>query len=375
MGLRVYTGHATRLAMREHLATFVAVHAVLIFVALMIDFAENFDSIRAAADGGRLIPVLGKYVLYRVTDITTRLMPVSALLGAFLAEIRRRALLETVILAASGVSALPTIAALCWIGFITGGLQWKLERDWRPAAIFALVDLRAGEYAGRYVPGLTEKQYWFVRDDSAIVGHVLVGPEPEMRNVSYFIGLNGQGFDRLIKAQSVKPMGDGMWRFEQAEIWTSAGGNRLVGKPSPELDMPLWITSERLQYLLPSPYFLPHDVLLARHVAQPDNAAVNTTIWRRYTAWFLPGLFAFLGASLAMTGFRGRVTRVPILVGMAFGGYLVSLSIKVFWALGELGAMSAPFAVLVPSLLALGIGATLQYILNREAHGRRLPLG
>ncbi|OWU86394.1 hypothetical protein ATO6_06145 [Oceanicola sp. 22II-s10i] len=375
MATRVLTGRAMRLAMREHIGAFVAVQSVLLFVALMIDFAESFDSIQAAAEGRSMLLVLGEYTLYRATDIVTRLLPVAALLGAFLAEIRRRALLETVILASVGVSALPTFAALAWIGLATGALEWKLQRDWRPAAVFAQVELGAGDYAERFAQGLTDDQTWFVQDDRAIAGQVLVGPRPELRNVSYFEGLTGLGFDRLIRADAVRPLEGGIWRFEDAEVWTADGRTRLIGDPVDSLDLPLWITPERLEYLRPSPFYLPQDVLLARAAAMPGDPEIETTIWRRATIFLLPGLFAFLGASLAMTGFRGRVTRVPILVAMAFGGYLVTLSLKVFLALGEQGAMAAPAAVLVPALLALAITLTLQWLLNKESKGRRLPLG
>ena len=375
MALRSLTGKAMRLALREHVAAFVAVQSVLLFVAPMIDFAESFESVRAAAEGRSLAVVLGEYTLYRAADIVARLMPVAALLGAFLAEIRRRALLETVILASVGVSVLPTVAALTWMGAVTGGVLWKLERDWRPAAVFAQVDLGAGKYAERYASGVTEDQHWFVRDDAAIVGQVLVGPNPELRNASYFVGLNGTGFDRLIRAEVVRPLGGGVWRFENADMWTKSGDGRLLGQPLDEIELPLWFPPSRLEYLAATPFYLPQPVLRAQARAYPASPFIETTIWRRDTAWLLPGLFAFLGASLAMTGFRGRVTRVPILVGMAFGGYLVTLSLKVFWALGEQGALSAPVAVMLPLVLALLIGGLLQWLLNKEALGRRLPLG
>lgn len=375
MATRALTGRAMRMALREHIGAFLAVMFVLLFVALMIDFADSFDSIRAAAEGGSLGATIGKYTLYRGADILTRLMPVAALLGAFLAEIRRRALLETVILSAAGVSALPTIAALCWIGAVSGGLLWKLERDWRPAAVFAQVELGAGDYARRYEPGLTDDQHWFVREDSALSGRVLVGPQPELREVSYFIGLNGGGFDRLIRAASVRPLGGGLWEFQDADIWTLTPDGRLIGNPADTLELPLWFQPNRLTYLHPSPYYLPQRVLMARAAVDGDNPYIQTTIWRRRTAWLLPGLFAILGATLAMTGFRGRVTRVPILVGMAFGGYMVTLSLKIFWALGEQGAMPVQLAVLIPPGLALAITGVLQWLLNREAKGRRLPLG
>ena len=251
MAMRSLTGRAMRMALREHVAAFVIVQMVLIFIALMLDFADSFESIRAAAEGRNLVAVIGQYTLYRTADIVARLMPVAALLGAFLAEIRRRALLETVILSAAGVSALPTIAALCWMGAVTGWLQWKLERDWRPAAVFAQVELGAGDYAERYAEGLTDDQHWFVREDSALAGRVLVGPQPELREVSYFIGLNGAGFDRLLRADTVRPLGGGQWEFEDAEIWTSTPDGRLIGLPAQTMELPLWFQTNRLRYLNP----------------------------------------------------------------------------------------------------------------------------
>lgn len=375
MARQSFTGRAMRMALREHVGAFLAVQMVLIFVALMLDFADSFDSIRAAAADRNLGAVILEYTLYRTADIVARLMPVAALLGAFIAEVRRRALLETVILSAAGVSALPTIAALCWMGAVTGWLEWKLERDWRPAAVFAQVELGAGDYADRYAEGLTDDQHWFVREDSALAGRVLVGPHPELRDVSYFIGLNGRGFDRLIRADRVRPLGGGQWEFDDAEIWTATPDGRLIGLPEQTMELPLWFQTNRLRYLQPSAYYLPQEVLLARAVANPEDPFIRTTLWRRGTAWLLPGLFSILGATLAMVGFRGRVTRVPILVGMAFGGYLVTLSLKVFWALGEQGALSVPLAVLIPPALALTIAGVLQWLLNKEARGRRLPLG
>jgi hypothetical protein len=75
----------------------------------------------------------------------------------------------------------------------------------------------------------------------------------------------------------------------------------------------------------------------------------------------LPGAFALLGASLAQMGYSGRVQNIRVLAGLAFFGYISIVSVKVFWALGELGVFPPSAAVLSSLLLALSGSIFIQY--------------
>ena len=77
----------------------------------------------------------------------------------------------------------------------------------------------------------------------------------------------------------------------------------------------------------------------------------------------MPGALALLAVCLAQNGYSGRQPNVPRLIAMAVFGYIVVTSIKVFWALGELGAMPAAAAVItsVVSILAIGL-----FLLRRQ---------
>lgn len=353
---------AVRMALAAHLRMLVLLLAVLLTVALTIDYAESFgDLVRVAFE--RDLPLGGvtaRYTLYRVIDMLTRLMPVAVLLSAFLTEILRRTRQETVILAAAGASVRPTVTALVGLGLGLGMLQGALETRLRPWAVFAQVDLGAGAYARRFAPHASDAPQWFVLGDQAVQATVISGARPELRDLRLFRGLSDAGFDDLILSERAVPLGrNGAWVLTRPVVWRTEGRAllRLPDRPLAEtyaLDLP----AARVAYHGVAGFYLPDAPLRALIERVPDGD-LGTALARRQAAPVLPGVFLLLGAALALTGFAGRMTRIVRLGAAALTGYAATVALKAFWALGEFGTVAPAVAVWTPLAGALGLAVLL----------------
>ncbi|MDF0600031.1 LptF/LptG family permease [Psychromarinibacter sp. C21-152] len=350
-------GIATRRALSDYLLGTGLILFILASIAYTIDLARWFPQIRTAAAERdvSLLSLLLPYLGQRGVDIVTRMLPVAAFFGPFIAEIARRLRLETVILATAGVSPLYTRAALMWLALLLGLLNWGLEASWRPAAVWAQVDSGFGGYAARFRRDWVEGK-WFVRGDIAIRGDVLRTDTPEMRDVLIFEGVGGGALRSIRGAERIVSVdGRYRWRMEGVTEWRSepeAGGDRPR-----EVELPL--VPEQLTYYGVLPYMLPTPALNAvsdLRARAPEAPAYATALWRRWTAVFLPGAIAYLAIALANLGFEGRRALIPRLIALGTLGYASVVTVKVFRSLGQFDIL--PPALSVPgSLLLLAVAA------------------
>ncbi|MEL7117684.1 MAG: LptF/LptG family permease, partial [Pseudomonadota bacterium] len=141
--LLAFFGVASRRAVRDYLVFTGLFALILLAVAWTIDLADNFDEVQWVADVRQqpLYEVLLPYLTYRAVDIVLRLLPVSIFFGIFIAEIYRRARLDTVILSAAGAGPLRLLGPIALYGAIMGAANWALESYGRPAAIEAQIKL------------------------------------------------------------------------------------------------------------------------------------------------------------------------------------------------------------------------------------------
>ncbi|MDJ0628263.1 MAG: LptF/LptG family permease [Rhodobacter sp.] len=351
-------GIATRRAVTDYLKMIVLISFLLLMIAWTIDLAEHFPSLRRAAgeSGTPLLSLALPYLGHRAVDILARMLPIACFFGVFLAEIVRRERLETVVLVTSGASPWRMFAAVLWVGLFTGAVLDGLEARWRPAAVWTQVETGFGDYARRFRQDWLQGEHWFVSGDTALRGEVLRADPPEMRNVLVFVGIRAPRLKAIYAAERMVPGREPIqWTLLDGYAWElQQNGQSLEFEDFP---ITLELLPQNLTYLGVPEFYLPQDALLWLD-ALPNyrNAAkVDVALWRRMTVWLAAVSFAFLGVVLAQAGYTGRQMMIARLIGLAAMGYSAVVSLKVFWALGELGVLSAPLATLGAPVLGLAI--------------------
>ncbi len=355
--LPVLFGIAVRRALVDYLRGVGLIMFILLAVAWTIDLARHFPSIRAAADlrPETTLGLLAPYLLHRGVDIVTRLLPMACLFGVLLAEVGRRIRLESVVLAAAGYAPWRRAAALLWLALILGTLQGMLESRWRPAAVFAQVESGFGNYAHWFRRDWLRRATWFVIDDLAIRAELRRTDDPEMRKILIFDGIRAPQLTRVISAERGLPMDEPLqWQLTDVRIWSDATDGRAPISQD-TLDLEINLIPQQLSYHGIQEFNIPGPDLarLATRTDAPNAASVETAVWRRRTAWLLPGVFAVLAAALARLTFEARQLVPARALVLAALGYVSVVMVKVFWQLGMLGTLAAPAAVLLPLLSAL----------------------
>ncbi len=359
---------ATLRGARYQLAAIALVMLLLLAVAWSIDLADKFADVRNAAEarGAPLLSVLAPYMLYRAVDIVTRLLPVACFVAVFAAEIAPRRRLESVVHAAAGMSPLQSLAPAFLAAAVVGGAQLGLESWWRPAAVFAQVDLGVGSYADRFRRGVSSQREWFLSGHDAISGLVVSQDEPELREVELFRGFSDDRLEQVVLARKAEPAEiPGRWLLLDAVVWDrQAGGDTYEPRRESFIEVDFAMIPDQLTYFDVPGFYLPNGPLhrLAGMRALPAIADMDLAIWRRWSAFFLPGAFVLLGATLARNVWSGRMVSFQRVALYGLAGYAAVLSVKILWSMGEQGAIPASFAACAPIAAALAAAATIQFI-------------
>ncbi|NRG16652.1 LptF/LptG family permease [Rhizobiales bacterium] len=376
-GVAAIFGISGRRALKLYALSVAMVMALFLVIAWSIDLAGNFDDVveTAKRDGLNTGWLLARYLVYRMADIVTRLFPVACFIGLFLAEMWRMIRLESTIMAASGWSPVQTLLVVALFGAGAGVLQFSLERDLRPAAIFAQVDLDVGSYAKRFKRGVSEEQRWFVVGNDILRARVKSDNEPELSELELYRGAgDGKLQDVLIAERAVPTGEDNIWQLQNAYLWARLPGQSAVGESRvvsdafylvsryATLDLEIDLLPVQLEYHGVAAFYLPEAALRELEHARYAIAAseVASARARRAASAVLPGSFALLGASLAPLAGSGRIRSVRKILILLLCGYAALVTLKVFWALGELGAVSAPVSAwfAVAAALAGTLAAT-----------------
>ncbi len=374
---RRFTGIAARQIAATHIKAVAFAMFVLWTVAIAIDLGKYLDELRATAAQGQiaLLPLMGEYLLYRTSDIVSRLLPMAGLVGGFIAELLRHQRMEPVILSAAGARPSMFFAALLGAGLIVGSVQLALEAWLRPAAVLTQIDLGVGAYAARFHHG-DHGRRWFVDGDRAIEARVFRGHSPDLRDLRVFEGVGTSNLRRILSADRAVPTADPLiWELQNAVTWEASSGQVMHPKTHERLLVPLPLSPTHVKFHGIYGYYLSNnDLLELVKVAGSDRwPEAQTSLMRRVTALFLPGLFMFLGASLSQAGRNGRLFAWWRLLALGTVGYISVVSVKSFWTLGDYGAVSPLAATTWPLLFALCLGVALQLHMNGfpELRGRR----
>lgn len=368
MNLRCYTGIAARQIVFLHLRTISFVMFVLLTVAIAIDLTKNLEDVRGAAlaDDRPFTFLLMQYLGYRAVDIVTRLLPMASLAGAFLAELLRHQRMENVILTAAGAGPSLVYAALFAVGLALGSVQAGLEAWLRPAAIWAQVDLGLGSYADRFRRGEMGPE-WFTDETRAIRAMVLRSDVPELRDIMVFEGIHQEALSRITyAARGVPGETPQEWILTDVIHWEGEPGAAMRPVAVAQSNMTFPLLPEHLEYHGVLGFYLPNgplkEVASFRELARWADA--ETAVARRFLAVFLPGVFAFLGASLSQAGRTGRLTSWWRLLPLGALGYVTLVSVKSFWALGEFGVLPPWVSAGAPLIFAFLLACLIQVVLS-----------
>jgi lipopolysaccharide export LptBFGC system permease protein LptF len=374
-----YFGVSTRAALGLYIRASLLVMFILLVIAIAIDLAQSLGWItdRAQQLDVPRAQVMAPYLLYRSVDIVTRLFPQACFFGLFFAEIIRARRYERIILALAGVSPAISLSGVMVFALFAGMFQVFAESWARPAAVFAQVDLDVGVYAHRFHPRLRGNSDWFISGDNVMRARVKTGPDPELRDVEVFRGLNRNRLTSIVMAERAVPTDEArIWRLSNVVTWTAAPeGPDYLTKAEDTADIRINLLPIQLEYHGIAAFYL-HGKTLAKFAAirdAPTTADADLAIWRRWSAIFLPGVFAFMGASLAQIGYPGNRQHAPRLVAFAVFGYLSIVSIKIFWSLGERSILSAPASVMTPLIFVAGIGILAQLAQTARKLPRLFP--
>lgn len=359
---------ATLRAARYQLSAIALVMLLLLAVAWSIDLADKFADVREASRtrGVPLASLLAPYMVYRAVDIVTRLLPIACFVAIFLAEIAPRWRLESVVFTAAGMSPLQSLAPALVAAAVVGGVQLGLEAWGRPAAVFAQVELGLGSYADRFKRGVSQDKEWFLSGPDAITGRVVSDDNPELREVELFRGYAGERLEQVVMAARAEPADlPNRWLLLDAVVWDrQPDGATYLQRQETFLEVDLAMIPEQLTYFDVPAFYLPNAPLakLAGMRDLPQIADVDLAIWRRWSAFFLPGAFLLLGASLAQNVWNGRMPSPLRIAAFGLAGYAAVVSVRILWSMGELGALPAAFAAWATIVAALIATALIQFM-------------
>ena len=364
---RRLVGIAVRDTALTHLKAIAFVMFVLLVVAIAIDLTRFLDDLREklAAQDLAFVPTFAKYLLYRATDIIAHLLPLACLTGSFVAELLRHQRMEPVILASAGAPPTVFFASMFAVGIAAGSVQVALEVWLRPAAVGVQAQLGIGGYGHRYRPG-TLGTYWFVENDIAIIARVVRDDPPELQELRMFSGVGTPALTKVVEARSAKPIDKDLWRLHDAVVWEGQSGSAMLPQSHETLETILPLTQTQVRNHRVAGFVLPNSVLwdIASIEGNSRSSEVETAVMRRFTAIFLPGIFAFLGATLSQCGRNGRFFAWWKLLVLGTLGYIMVVSVKSFWTLSEFEVLTPLVATSLPMLAAFVLASILQVRLN-----------
>lgn len=350
---------ATALALRAQVHLLLAVSATVLVVALSVELADTLDAVLSQQAASGQHDAVWRYLFYRSADIFARQMPIIALVSGFIAEAMRIRSGEATVFSAAGATLAPALASVLSIAVVFGLLQAGLESRWRPAAVWAQVDLGLGNYARRFGTQWSGAQ-WLTLPEGALRAEVLMGEASRLRDVIYLPPPMSQTLTgiSMIEAAEARPdaTANGQWVLLDATLWIGAPPERAEFFES--YSLPLDLDAVAMRYLNVPAFYLEPPVLahLSMHSPSPDVATAN---WRRVFAATLPGAFLLLGVTLAAVSVPVRGIRVIPLLAALFMAYLSTVSLRVFWALSEMGTLPAGMAVATPLALVWLMGGVL----------------
>ena len=343
------------------LGSFVGVVAL----AAMIDYVELM---RRGEDWPNATAwLLAKISMYRVPQLTERIMPFSVLVGAMSCYLTLSRRLELVVARAAGVSAWQFVAPAMIAGFLFGTVATTVYNP--ISAILAERSKRLeADMQGENLSALQQSTsgFWVRQksNDGAAIINAITSREQgaQLGGVSVYTFDNAGHFQQRIEAKSAA-LQQGYWQLEDARIYAT-------GK-APDLEttyrLPTNLTLEQVRESFATPETVPF-WQLPTYIELADRAGLLAAGYRlQYQQLlarpFLLAAMVLLAASVSLRFFRFGGVQKMVLSGISAGFLLFVLS-KITEDMSKSELMSAVAAAWIP--VAIGGLTGLVALLYQE---------
>jgi lipopolysaccharide export system permease protein len=337
----------------------------VVVLAAMIDYVELM---RRGADWPNATPwLLAKISMYRVPQLTERIMPFSVLVGTMSCYLNLSRRLELVIARAAGVSAWQFVAPALVGALLFGAVATAVYNP-----ISATLQERSkrleSEVVGEVPSALQERTSGFwVRQRSAD-GAAIINAKTSreqgatLGNVSVYTFDRDGHFHQRIEARSAT-LEDGYWRLEEARVYEA--GKPLLIQDAYRLNTNLTLEQVRESFATPEtvPFWqLPTYIRMAER-AGLGAAGYRLQYYQLIARPFLLAAMVLLAASVSLRFFRfGGVQK--IVLGGIGAGFVLYVMAKITGDLSKAGLMAPLSAAGLPP--AVGAVTGLIALLYQE---------
>jgi lipopolysaccharide export system permease protein len=300
----------------------------VVVLAAMIDYVELM---RRGADWPNATPwLLAKISMYRVPQLTERIMPFSVLVGTMSCYLNLSRRLELVIARAAGVSAwqfvMPAIVGALLFGTVATTVYNPIS-----ATLQERSKRLESEVVGEVPSALQERTSGFwVRQKSAD-GAAIINAKTSreqgatLGNVSVYTFDGAGHFQKRIEARGAT-LEDGFWRLEDARVYEA--GKPLVIQDAYRLNTNLTMEQVRESFATPEtvPFWqLPSYIKMAER-AGLGAAGYRLQFYQLIARPFLLAAMVLLAASVSLRFFRFGGVQKMVLSGVSAGFLLFVLS-------------------------------------------------
>jgi lipopolysaccharide export system permease protein len=358
--------------------------AALAAIGISIDLPSHLSQVVANVPSATELQVVGEvawYVLLRVADIATELLPVATFLGVLWSEAAHTWSRERLTIWNTGRSPLMCMTPALLFGLCLGGLQGGLDIWLRPAAVMAQVSERLGDYGERFDrSGIRPVLVAAGRD--VVRARLDYGPPPILLDVKvYYLDGLGHLAGVLFAERATPGSVPGTWIFENGSRWDAAGEVThgqfsRAEPPTPagrqfrfdRFETDLQLPPEWLSYRGIQAQYLPQPVLASIAAAKLDAktlASYRTWLQVRYGRMAITFGMALLAATLGMLALQYAVSIRGLLLA-ALAGYGAHVLLRLLVMLGEFGQLPPAVAGWgVPALLLIASAGPLVAIERR----------
>jgi lipopolysaccharide export system permease protein len=343
------TGTLSRYFGMRFLSSVVGSFVGVVALAAMIDYVELM---RRGADWPNATAwILAKISLYRVPQLTERIMPFAVLVGAMSCYLGLSRRLELVIARAAGVSAWQFVAPAMIAAFLFGTVATTIYNP-ISATLHERSKRLEADMLGENLSALQESDSGFwVRQKSADGAAIINANSSqdqgaELGGVSIYTFDSAGHFQTRIEAKSaaLKP---GYWQLEDARIYTN--GKAPDVEDSYRLNSNLTLEQVRESFATPEtvPFWQ-----LPTYIEMADRAGLGAAGYRlQYQQLlarpFLLAAMVLLAASVSLRFFRFGGVQKMVLGGICAGFLLFVLS-KITEDMSKSGLMSPVAAAWIP---------------------------
>ncbi|MEX0751944.1 MAG: LPS export ABC transporter permease LptG [Xanthobacteraceae bacterium] len=340
---------------------------IFVGVFLLVAMVDYVELVRRTSD----VPDISGWMvvkasLFRIPQITEKIMPFCVLIGAIACFLNLSRRLELVVVRAAGMSAWQFIAPPLAVAFLLGAAATTI---YNPVSALLLEHSKRlqVDLLGKKPPdtrGVSASGFW-VRQrgaDGQSIVNALSSQEQGVRlgGVTVFkFDASGQFMERVeAKSAVLEP---GYWRLEEARIYAS-------GNPASEFrtySLNTTLTPEQVRESFATPESVPF-WSLPLYIEIADNAGLGAAGYRvqYHKLLALPFLFmamVLLAAAVSLHFFRFGGVQKMVLGGVAAGFLLYVLS-KGFEDFSRAGLLNPAAAAWLPVLLGVFAGVlTLLY--------------